>query len=77
MGEELIVGLIEKSLIGGAFIYMLHYFLGQFSSALESVSDTLQDVSSALSHMNHRLDSIEERINKVERRDSFGQTKCN
>jgi len=65
--EAIIANLIEKSLIGGAFVYLLHYFLGRFSTALENVSKTLEGVSKTLLRMNLRLDSIEKRMDDIER----------
>lgn len=58
--------MLEKTLIGGAFVYMLHYFLGRFSTTLEGVGKTLEGVSHTLLKMNERLDSIEKRMEKVE-----------
>lgn len=74
--EEIVVSIIEKSLIGGAFLYMLYYFLGRFGNALESVSKTLESISSTLLRTNFRLDAIEERIKKLEGGDICGQSKC-
>lgn len=70
--EELIFAIIEKSLVGGAFIYMLHYFLVRFSKALEAVGENLENVSRALLKMNARLDNIEKRIDTIERSDVIG-----
>lgn len=67
--EEVIVSLIEKSLVGAAFIYMLYFFLGQFSTSLQEVGKTLNDVSQTLLKMNTRLDNIERRMNEVERKE--------
>lgn len=64
--EELIASLIEKSLIGGAFLYMLHFFLTKFSTSLDNVGNNLKSVSDALLKMNIRLDNIEKRMDKVE-----------
>lgn len=66
--EEMISKLIENSLIGGAFIYMLHYFLGRFSTALDSVVKSLEIVSTTLIKMNERLDDIEERMDRIDKK---------
>jgi hypothetical protein len=66
MTEEVIAGLLEKSLVGGAFIYMLHFFLGKFASTLDNVSSTLDDVSTTLVNMNSRMEKVEQRLEKLE-----------
>lgn len=66
MDEQLIASILEKSLIGGAFIYMLHYFLGRFDKTLNELGNTLKDVSEILVTMNVRLDLIEKRIDLLE-----------
>lgn len=64
--EQIIAGVIEKSLIGGAFIYMLHYFLTQFSTSLEKVTRTLEDVSNTMKMMDARMHIVEQRIERLE-----------
>lgn len=67
--EQIIAGVIEKSLIGGAFVYMLHHFLTQFSTSLEKVTTTLEDVSNAMKMMNARMQSVEKRIERLEEKE--------
>lgn len=67
--EQIIASVIEKSLIGGAFVYMLHYFLTQFSASLEKVTTTLEDVSNAMKMMNARMQSVEQRIERLEEKE--------
>lgn len=66
--EQLIANIIEKSLVGGAFIYMLHYFFTQFSASLEKVTSTLDDISSTMRTMDARMQSVERRIERLEER---------
>jgi len=67
MTEQLIANIIEKSVIAGAFVFMLYHFMGRFSQTLDSIGETLQSVSQTLLAMNTRLDSIERRMDRIER----------
>lgn len=64
--EQLIANIIEKSLVGGAFVYMLHYFLTKFSASLEKVTTTLNDISNTMQKMDTRMQSVEHRIKRLE-----------
>lgn len=66
--EAVIASVIEKSLIGGAFIYMLHFFLTKFSTSLEQVTSTLNDISNTMKIMDTRMEGVEERIQNLEER---------
>lgn len=59
--ERIISGIIENSLIGGAFIYMLYTFLTKFSSTLEGIANTLMKIDSRLNTMEVRINRLEER----------------
>ena len=39
--EQLIASLLEKTLVGGAFIYLLHYFVNKQAVTLDKIADTL------------------------------------
>lgn len=67
--EQLIAGLLEKSLVGGAFVYMLHYFLGRFSTTLEEVSITMSGVLTTLGDISDTMQNMDARITKLEERD--------
>lgn len=73
MIEEIVINLLEKSLIGGAFIYMLHFILVRFSGTLESVASTLEQTSKTLISLDSRMDLVEKRISDMERNDKNGQ----
>lgn len=64
--ETLIASLLEKTIVGGAFIYMLHFFLTKFSVSLETISTHMQKMSETLLRTNARLDNIEERLDRLE-----------
>jgi len=67
--EVAIASLLEKTIVGGAFVYMLHFFLTKFSSSLERISINMGFISETLLRINIRLDSVETRLTKVERCD--------
>lgn len=64
--EAIVASLLEKTLVGGAFIYMLHYFLTKFSKTLETISSHMSQISETLFRINVRLDNVEERLDKLE-----------
>lgn len=66
--EEIIAGVIEKSLIGGAFIYMLHYFFNKFATTLETISSTLFSVSDIMRKIDLRMEQVEKRVERLENR---------
>lgn len=68
--EQLIVGLLEKSLVGGAFIYLLWTFVTKFNVSLEKIADTLVGVSGTLSRIDKRMEVLEQRVEHLEKRES-------
>lgn len=60
MTEQLIATVVEKSLVGGAFIYLLYMFTNKFNVTLEKVADTLVDVSQTLNNLDERVKKLEE-----------------
>lgn len=66
--EEIIVSTIEKTLVGGAFIYLLHYFVNKFNNSLISISDSMVKVTEVLLRMDMRFEQIEKRLEKLEER---------
>lgn len=57
--EQLIANLLEKSLVGGAFIYLLYMFITKFSVSQELIVKTLGEIS-------HTLSTLDERVKKLE-----------
>lgn len=64
--EAIIASVIEKSLVGGAFLYLLHAFVTKFSVTLNDVSITLAQVSHTLLSMDARMGKLEDRVNELE-----------
>ena len=66
--EEIIAGVIEKSLVGGAFVYMLHFFLTRVSTTLETVGETLTGIVDTLADISDTMKNMDARITKLEER---------
>jgi hypothetical protein len=58
--EELIQGILEKSLVGGAFLYLLYMFTTKFNVTLERIADTLVEVSKSLNNLDERVRKLED-----------------
>jgi hypothetical protein len=64
--EQIIAGVIEKSLIGGAFLFLLYHNNVNVLGALREISGTLNSVVQTLNKMDLRMEQVEKRIDKVE-----------
>ena len=58
--EEAIIGVLENSLVGGAFVYMLYYITKNFKDALDKNTDKLEQISDTLEMMDRRIAKLEE-----------------
>lgn len=67
MIEQVVADVIEKSLVGGAFLILLFYFLGSFSKSVNSIAENMVNVSNTLDKVNTRLESVEQRLEHLER----------
>lgn len=56
--EELIIAVFKESAMTGAFIYLLHHFLGKQSTQMEFQSRTLESVGDTLSNFVRTLDKV-------------------
>jgi hypothetical protein len=57
--ETIIASAIEKSLVGGAFIYLLYMFTTKFNVTLEKIAETLVHVSNTLNNLDERVKKLE------------------
>lgn len=57
--EEIIASLFEKSIVYGAFLWLLWHILGEFNSALKENSRTMKEMSKTLVSLDKRLAKIE------------------
>jgi hypothetical protein len=65
---DVIVGMLEKTLVGGAFLFLLYMFVTKFSVTLDNVSKTLIKISKAMESMDKRMAVFEERLKLLEER---------
>ena len=80
--EAVIMEIFKESAITGAFIYLLHHFLGKNAQQMENQSATLQSVGDTLAHvsmtlvdvsnnmesMNQNMENMDGRIKQLEER---------
>lgn len=73
--EAIIMEMFKESAITGAFIYLLHHFLGKNakqmemqSNTLQSVSDTLANVSNTLSEVSANMESMNKNMENMDGR---------
>lgn len=71
--EALIVSLLEKTIVGGAFIYLLYYFVSKFSVTLERISATLERISNTLLRMDIRFENLEKRVEQLEKGEDINE----
>jgi hypothetical protein len=64
--EEVIYGLLEKSLVGGAFLYLLYMFVTKFSTSQEMIVKEMVKMSKALNNVSNTLSTLDERVRKLE-----------
>ena len=65
--EQVVLSILEQSLLGGAFIIMLYYFLTKFAQTLDRVALSLEMVSTTMSNMDIRMESVERRLEALEK----------
>lgn len=69
--EELILNLLEKSVISGCFVFLLYYVVQNMKSISESnscIGTTLKEVSNTLLKIDLRVETLEKRINSLEKK---------
>lgn len=67
--EELILKIIENSLVGGAFLFLLYQFVTKFTATQERIVTTLTDVSQALTSISSTLEKLDERVKALEEKE--------
>ena len=66
--EQLIAGVLEKSLIGGAFLYLLWHNNITLVNSVKDIALTLTDVSNTLIKMDKRMEQVEQDVELLKRR---------
>lgn len=64
--EELIYGMLEKSLVGGAFLYLLFYVVNKNGSAMQLIAENMAKISETLLRIDMRVEQMDERIKELE-----------
>jgi hypothetical protein len=64
--EAVIASILEKTIVGGAFVYLLFHFVNRFGSALDKIGTQMENIASTLFRINTRLDNVETRLDKLE-----------
>jgi hypothetical protein len=67
--EELILKIIENSLVGGAFILMLWHFLTKFSTTQERIVSGLDNMTERMLEISHTLANLDERVKALEEKE--------
>jgi hypothetical protein len=65
--EQILISILENSIVGGSFVYMLFYITKNFKEALDKNTDQLEQISNTLNTMDQRISKLEEGV------DIYGQ----
>lgn len=66
--EELIYGILEKSLVGGAFLYLLYMYTTKFVTTQEKIVDGLLDMQKGQVEMSKTMSDISETLSDLDGR---------
>jgi hypothetical protein len=64
--DELIMKIIENSLIGGAFLFLLYQFVTKFTKTQENIVSALAQMSKTMGEMSIYLKSLDDRVKDLE-----------
>jgi hypothetical protein len=67
--EELIYGILEKSLVGGAFLYLLYQFTTKFTKTQEDIVNGLTKMSETMSEISNTMSTLDERVKALEKKE--------
>jgi hypothetical protein len=67
--EELILKIIENSLIGGAFLFLLYQFVTKFTKTQEDIVSGLTQMSTTLVKVSETLNNLDERVKALEEKE--------
>ncbi len=63
--EQIIAGVIEKSLVGGAFLWLLYQYTTIITKSVNQIATTLAKVSSTMTSMDKRMAQVEKDIEEL------------
>lgn len=64
--EDIIASVLEKTLVGGAFLFLLYHNNVNVLGAIRDIATTLTEVVTTLHKMDMRMEQVEKRIDRVE-----------
>jgi hypothetical protein len=67
--EELILKIIENSLIGGAFLFLLYQFVTKFTKTQEDIVTGLTNMATTLVKVSETLNNLDERVKALEEKE--------
>lgn len=65
--EQVLISVLENSIVGGSFVYMLFYITKNFKEALDKNTIQLEQISNTLNTMDQRISTLEKGV------DMYGQ----
>ena len=66
--QEIIASVIEKSLVGGAFLFLLYHNNVTITGAIRDIATTLGEVSTTMNRMDIRMEQVEKDVEELKRR---------
>lgn len=67
--EELILKIIENSLVGGAFMFLLYQFVTKFTKTQEDIVTALSGIANTLVQISDSLETLDERVKALEEKE--------
>ena len=60
--EQIIAGVLEKTLVGGAFLFLLYHNNVTLAKSVQEISRTLTNVSKTMNRMDTRMAQVEKDV---------------
>jgi phage-related protein len=64
--EQVIGKVIETTVMGGAFLYLLHHVTTNFNTILNKITVAIEKIAETLLRIDMRVEQLEKRINELE-----------
>ena len=61
--------LVENSLVGGAFMFLLYQFVTKFTKTQENIVDGLSDIAKTMHEISTNLKNLDERVKALEEKE--------
>lgn len=63
--EQVIASILEKSLVGGAFLFLLYHNNVTLAGSIKEVANTLAEISKTMLSMDRRMEQVEKDVEKL------------